>query len=200
MVLSSCNTPITSLPDYIVFNQEQGECPPVLRTPTTNLVFPLQESDLKDIKILEAKFDQEKNMAGLAAPQLGISKSVIIFSVPDDPDLRKFRQDLTQFVPKTIWINPTYEPVGTDMSEDWEACFSIANGAGPVKRYKKIRYKAFTVDGKIVEGEAEGFLARVLQHEIDHLKGRLYIDLVPEGKFMSLEAYRKMREEAMRKQ
>lgn len=186
------------IPDYVVYDLTQGLCPAVLKTPAAKLVLPFSKGDLKDIRIIEAKFDQEKNMAGLAAPQLGISKQIIIFAVPDDPELKKFRPDLTQSMPKTIWINPTYEPVGDEMSEDWEACFSVANRAGLVKRYKKIRYTALTVKGDRVEGEAEGFLARTLQHEMDHVKGRLYIDLVPEGKLMSLTDYRKMREEQMR--
>jgi peptide deformylase len=98
---------------------------------------------------------------------------------------------------KTIWINPSYESVGEDKQEDYEACFSVLEVAGPVKRYKKIRYKAFTMDGEPVEGLAEGYLARLIQHETDHINGTLYIDYVPREKLLKVEEYRQKRRDAM---
>ncbi len=188
------------LPDYVAVNLETKEEPAVLRLPAKELFFPLALEDVKDIAILEAKYDEEGNCSGLAAPQIGIPKRIIIFAAPEDPDIKKWRPDLTQTMDKTIWINPSYEGMGTDKHEDYEACFSVLDMAGPVNRYKKISYQAHTVTGEHIEGTAEGFLARVIQHEIDHINGKLFIDYVPEGQLMKIEAYRKKREEAINAQ
>lgn len=194
----SINTTDSSLlPNYLAVNLETNQNPEILRRVAQPLTFPLSKEDLRDIKILEAKFDWEENCAGLAAPQIGISKKIMVFAAPDNPDLRKFRPDFTQSMNKTLWINPTYEGIGTDIHADYEGCFSVKNVAGLVKRYKKIRYNAQTLSGDFVEGEAEGFLARIIQHETDHLNGKLFIDLVASGDLMTLEDYRKMRAAAM---
>jgi peptide deformylase len=191
-------TPGKSLPGYVAINLETNETPSVLITPAKKLSFPLTPEDVNDIKILEAKYEGEKNCAGLAAPQIGIAKQIIVFAAPDDPDLRKWRPDFTQTMGKTIWINPSYEGIGTDKHEDYEACFSVLEMAGPVKRYKSIRYQAYTVAGDLVEGTAEGFLARLIQHEVDHINGKLFIGYVPEGQLLKIEDYRKKRAEAMK--
>ena len=78
-------------------------------------------------------------------------------------------------MPKTLWINPSYEPLGEEMHEDYEACFSVKDIAGLVRRYKQVHYRAYDKDGKLIEGKAEGFLARIIQHEIDHLNGILFL-------------------------
>jgi peptide deformylase len=96
-------------------------------------------------------------------------------------------------MPKTLWINPSYEPLGEEMHEDYEACFSVKDIAGLVRRYKQVHYRAYDKDGKLIEGKAEGFLARIIQHEIDHLNGILFVDLVPQSELMSIEEYRKKR-------
>lgn len=201
MVLSSCthneNKP---LPEYSVVNLETKQKPKVLITPAKILTFPLTQDDINDVNILEAKFDAEQNCAGLAAPQIGIAKQIIVFAAPENPDLKKWRSDFTQTMDKTIWINPTYEGIGADMNEDYEACFSVFEVAGPVKRYKKIRFKAYQVNGDLVEGIAEGFLARIIQHEIDHVNGKLYIDYVPQGHLLKIEEYRQKRAKAMQSQ
>jgi peptide deformylase len=188
---------MTKLPDYVVLNDPHDKNVAVLREPAQVLKFPLSAEDRESVRILEAKYDQETNCAGLAAPQIGIGKKVIVFEVPDDPKLKNWRPDLVQTMPKTIWINPSYEPISDDTNTDYEGCFSVKDMAGPVARYKKIRYSAFTPDGFPVEGIAEGFLARLIQHEIDHLNGRCFIDLVPEGELLPIEEYRKKRQAAM---
>ncbi len=185
------------LPNYVVVNLEKNQNPEILRQVAKSLIFPLSEEDLIDIQILEAKFDGEENCAGLSAPQIGISKKVMIFAAPDNPDLKKFRPDFTQSMDKAIWINPSYQPIGKDMHEDYEGCFSVENVAGLVNRHKKIRYRAQSISGEFIEGDAEGFLARIIQHETDHLNGKLFIDLVPKDKLMTLDEYRKMRAAAM---
>jgi peptide deformylase len=182
---------------YISLDPVTREIPAVLITVAKVLSFPLTEEDRRDIQILEQQYDSEDNCAGLAAPQIGISKQVIVFSAPEDPQLKKWRKDFTQTMEKTIWINPSYEALGEKMHEDYEGCFSTADLAGPVKRYCKIRYKAYTVEGVLVEGIAEGFLARIMQHEIDHVHGKLFIDYVPADQLLTVDEYRKKRAAAM---
>lgn len=102
-------------------------------------------------------------------------------------------------MPKTLWVNPSYEPVSNEMHEDYEGCFSVADLGGRVKRFKRIKYTAYLIDGTKVEGIAEGFLARIIQHEIDHIRGVLFIDKVTDGKVFSLSEYRRLRDEEMNK-
>ena len=167
---------------------------PVLTHQAKEVHFPLTKEDKEDIQTLKKKFEQEDPLpAGLAAVQIGIAKRIIIFEA-DDPEIKKFRSDFTQMMPRTIWINPSYEGVAEEGYEkDWEACYSVKDVAGLVKRFKKIRYKAYDQNGKAIEGTAEGFLARLIQHEIDHLNGVLFTDIAE--KVMSRDEYRKMREE-----
>jgi len=188
---------MTDLPTYVVINNPDEPRKSVLRTPARELTFPLSPKDMAAIQVLEAKFDQEENMAGLAAPQIGFDIRAIIFEVKDDPILKRWRPDLTQTMPKVIWLNPRYKGIGHDKHTDYEGCFSVYNLAGPVARYKKVHYSAYTIDGDLIEGEAEGMLARVIQHEVDHLNGRLCIDLVPKDKLLTIEEYRARRKKAM---
>ncbi len=179
----------SKLPDYAPMESA------VLHKAAQWFFFPLTEKDTKDIETLEAKYDAEKNCAGLAGPQIGLDKAVIIFAVKDDPDLKKFRKDLIDTMPKTIWLNPSYEPLGKDMAEDWEGCFSVPEIAGLVKRYVKIRYTAFDKTGDKITGTATGFLARVIQHETDHINGILFIEKAI--KTIPLDEYRTMRKKAI---
>jgi len=106
---------------------------------------------------------------GLAAPQIGVDLAVVIFGFetsiryPDAPP-----------VPKTILINPIIEPIGGQQTEDWEGCLSVPGLRGKVPRFHHIRYSGFDPDGQSVEREVDGFHARVVQHECDHLWGMLY--------------------------
>jgi peptide deformylase len=187
---------IDELPIYIAW-EEKSDTDKMLRRKTIAFSFPLSLEDKRDIDILEKKFDGEESCSGLAAPQIGISKKAIVFHAPNDPKLKKWRTDLTQTMPKSIWLNPSFEPIGSEMSEAFEACFSVPNTAGPVKRYTKIKYKAYDINGNLIQGEAEGFLARVIQHEIDHLNGKLYIDYVAKEDMLTMEEYRERRKKAM---
>ncbi|RZI47107.1 peptide deformylase [Candidatus Finniella inopinata] len=187
------------LPPYVVINDPNCPNKEVLETPAKAFTFPLTKEDLAIIKILEAKYDAEENCSGLAAPQIGFSKQAIVFALSDDPDLKKWRPDISDTMPKTLWLNPSYEPVGDDKHIDYEGCFSVADVAGPVARYKTIKYAAYSKEGTKIEGVAHGFLARVMQHEIDHIRGILYTQYVPDGKLLPVEEYRRMRVEAMEK-
>jgi peptide deformylase len=177
------------LPDYVKTNA------PVLHAPAKELSFPLTEEDLQDIATLEAKYKAEKICAGLAAPQIGIGKAIIIFAVPDDPGMKRFRKDLVQTMPKTIWINPSYVPIDKEKRGDWEGCFSVPTEAGFIKRHTKIRYAAFDVNGKKITGVARGYLARLIQHETDHIRGKLCLEKA--SKKMLLDDYKTMRDKLL---
>lgn len=190
------------LQDYVVFDPANDrEVPLILSSVARKLSFPLSLEDQKDIALLTHKFDMEKTSAGLASPQIGISKQILIFSVLDTPELKKWRQDLTDTMPKTVWINPTYK--GLDdfgYSKDYEGCFSVKNYAGKVIRYKTIYYEAYTPTGQLTSGTANGYLARVLQHEIDHLNGILFIDRIKnKSDLITKDEYKRMREQGREK-
>lgn len=185
------------LPDYVAIKTLQEHIP-VLHTPAQEMQFPLSAEDLEIISILEAKYDQEENCAGLAAVQIGFAKKVFVFAVPDDEELKKWRNDLSQSMPKSIWINPSYEGLGPDTTTDYEGCFSVIDLAAPVTRYTTIRYTAYTPDGTKLEGIATGFLARVIQHETDHLNGILFVNRANPEDVMTIEAYRTKRADSLK--
>ena len=107
--------------------------------------------------------------AGLAAPQIGENLQLVIFGFahsqryPDAPP-----------VPRTVLLNPSIEPLDGAEEEGWEGCLSVPGLRGVVPRYARIRYRGVDPDGRPIEREADGFHARVVQHEVDHLIGRLY--------------------------
>jgi len=106
---------------------------------------------------------------GIAAPQIGVDLQLVIFGFehsdryPDAPP-----------VPRTILLNPMITPLSPDREEGWEGCLSVPGMRGAVPRYTRIFYSGFDPSGAPIEREAEGFHARVVQHEVDHLLGRLY--------------------------
>lgn len=112
----------------------------------------------------------DANGAGLAAPQIGVDLQVVIFgtgaSNPRYPD--------APVVPRTVLLNPVITPLDAEEEEGWEGCLSVPGLRGVVPRWRRIRYQGFTPDGGRVDREAEGFHARVVQHECDHLQGMLY--------------------------
>ncbi len=108
--------------------------------------------------------------AGLAAPQIGVDLQVVIFGFQRNP-----RYPEAEPVPMTVLINPVIEPLGDEVdTEGWEGCLSVPGLRGQVPRHRRIRYRGFDAQGQALEREAEGFHARVVQHECDHLIGRLY--------------------------
>jgi len=106
---------------------------------------------------------------GLAAPQVGEDLQLVIFGVE-----RNDRYPDAPTVPTTVLLNPVITPLSDEMEEGWEGCLSVPGLRGVVPRYWRIRYSGFDPDGQPIEREAEGFHARVVQHECDHLIGRLY--------------------------
>ncbi len=182
------------LPNYV--SSTADHITQEMRKISSPLSFPLSSQDKEDINTLEQKFDHEQACVGLAAPQIGIFKRIIIFFVPDNPAQRKWRKHLVQTMPKTIWLNPSYKSLDGETYEDYEACFSILNTAALVKRYKKIEYQAYDFDGNLIKGIAEGFLARLIQHEIDHLDGIYFVDNALPENIMSMEEYKDLRAKA----
>jgi peptide deformylase len=112
---------------------------------------------------------QAANGVGLAAPQIGVDLALVIFGFaqseryPDAPP-----------VPRTVLLNPMIEPLSAEEEDGWEGCLSVPGMRGVVPRYTHIRYRGFDPKGAAIDREAEGFHARVVQHECDHLFGKLY--------------------------
>jgi peptide deformylase len=121
--------------------------------------------------LVEDMFDtmRHANGAGLAAPQIGVDLQVVIFGFAHNE-----RYPDAEPVPETVLINPIITPVSHDMEEGWEGCLSVPGLRGAVQRYSMIRYQGFDQYGSPIERLAEGFHARVVQHECDHLIGKLY--------------------------
>jgi len=119
------------------------------------------------------------NGIGLAAPQVHLSKKIIIFRNPDLENKEKIHI--------TPLINPTYQPLSDEQNDDWEGCLSIPGMQGLVRRYNKISYSGFDMNGKKIESLAEGLHSRVVQHEIDHLDGILYTQRLADKKSFGFE-------------
>ena len=107
--------------------------------------------------------------AGLAAPQIGVDLQVVIFGSQQNP-----RYPDAPAVPQTVLINPRITPQGNEEELGWEGCLSVPGLRGMVPRWKRISYSGFDPQGRLIEREVEGFHARVVQHECDHLLGKLY--------------------------
>lgn len=148
---------------------------PVLREPAR----PVAEPRLADIARLVADMIETMHDAGgvgLAAPQVHVPLRIVVFWVPraraDNPEAAEGAHDGP--VPLTVLINPVITPRGNEKVSDWESCLSLPGLAGRVPRFRRIRYCGQDAEGHRIERDAEGFHARVLQHECDHLDGILY--------------------------
>ena len=110
------------------------------------------------------------NGAGLAAPQIGVDLQVVIFGT----DAPNPRYPDAPIVPRTVLINPVITPVGDEEEEGWEGCLSVPGLRGVVPRHRRIRYQGRDPQGRQIDRDVDGFHARVVQHECDHLQGVLY--------------------------
>ena len=126
---------------------------------------PELEALLTDMRETMAHLDG----AGLAAPQIGVPLRVVIFGFEANP-----RYPEAAAVPYTVLINPQLTPLSEEEEEGWEGCLSVPGLRGMVPRWKRLRYSGRDAQGVVMEREAEGFHARVVQHECDHLDGILY--------------------------
>ncbi len=110
------------------------------------------------------------NGAGLAAPQIGVPLRVVIFGDAG----RNVRYPEAPVVPETVLINPVLEPLSEELEEGWEGCLSVPGLRGVVPRHVHLRYRGFNAAGQAIDRTVDGFQARVVQHECDHLDGILY--------------------------
>ena len=133
---------------------------------------PVQRFDTAELQALVA--DMKDTMvaahgAGLAAPQIGVDLQVVVFGFEHSD-----RYPEAPPVPFTVLLNPVITALDDAMEEGWEGCLSVPGLRGRVPRFARIRYHGLDTSGRPIEREAEGFHARVVQHECDHLIGRLY--------------------------
>ena len=109
------------------------------------------------------------NGAGLAAPQIGVNLQLVIFGFGSNS-----RYPEAPPVPETVLLNPVLTPLADEMEDGWEGCLSVPGLRGVVPRYTRMRYSGLDPYGQPIDREVEGFHARVVQHECDHLIGVLY--------------------------
>jgi len=133
---------------------------------------PVQQFGTPELaQLLQDMFETMKaaNGAGLAAPQIGVDLQVVVFGFQHNE-----RYPEAPPVPMTVLINPLITPLSDEMVEGWEGCLSVPGLRGVVSRHARLRYQGFDEMGAPIAREAEGFHARVVQHECDHLIGKLY--------------------------
>lgn len=133
---------------------------------------PVAELGTAELAALIADLDETMRAlsgAGIAAPQIGVSLRVVIFEVQENP-----RYPQVAPVPYTALVNPVLTPLDESQEEGWEGCLSVPGMRGLVPRYRRLRYRGFTPEGAAIDRTVEGFHARVVQHEVDHLDGILY--------------------------
>jgi peptide deformylase len=135
--------------------------------PVPQAMFGTQELD----DLIADMFETMEHVGGvgLAAPQIGIDLQLVIFGFE-----RSERYPEAEPVPQTVLLNPLITPLSPTQEEGWEGCLSVPGLRGVVERYQHIRYEGFDPQGKPIQRVAHGFHARVVQHECDHLIGRLY--------------------------
>jgi peptide deformylase len=133
---------------------------------------PVTQFDTPELHALIADmFDtmHAANGAGLAAPQIGVNLQLVIYGFKNNPRYPDAPQ-----VPETVLINPVLTPLSADQEEAFEGCLSVPGLRGSVPRYTQLHYEGFDQYGKRIVRDADGFHARVVQHEVDHLNGILY--------------------------
>ena len=161
---------------------------PVCKMGCAELATPsLQVKNVKDEKILVLVQDmydtmQKEHGVGIAAPQIGVCKRVIIVGFEPDENFPE-----QEAVPLTILVNPKLEVLDQEMIEEWEGCLSVPGMRGMVPRYKKVKYTGFDLEGNEISGIAEGFHARIFQHECDHIDGILYPQRIQDLRLFGFE-------------
>jgi peptide deformylase len=126
----------------------------------------------RELEALVADMDETMRAlsgAGIAAPQIGVSLRVVIFELNENP-----RYPHISPVPYTVLVNPVLAPFGDEEDEGWEGCLSVPGMRGLVPRFRRLRYQGFDHHGRPIDRTVEGFHARVVQHEVDHLDGILF--------------------------
>lgn len=133
---------------------------------------PVTQFDTPELHaLIEDMFDTMRaaNGAGLAAPQIGVNLQLVIFGFKQN-----VRYPDASPVPETVLINPVLKPLSEELEEGWEGCLSVPGLRAMVPRWSRLHYEGVDQYGKAVSRDADGFHARVVQHECDHLAGILY--------------------------
>lgn len=165
--------------DITIVSVEQSGYRKILQSKAEPVSFPLQEEDLRLIDAMKTKL-HELGGVGLAAPQVNYAKQIIAIYIPEEAKL--LRDEVESTYPMHIMINPSYEPtVPEQIYTDFEGCYSVSSKAGKVPRYETIEVRWFDEQGHSHKSIEQGFYARVLQHEIDHLNGILISDRLTPG-------------------
>lgn len=152
---------------------ENDEAKSILSTEAQAIKFPLSEDARHCIELLKEHHNNNPGV-GLAANQINQPLQIILIEITEDQAVLR---DNGSPYPQTIYINPNYEPTeDAKRYEDLEACFSVTSEAGWVPRYDKIHFTALNENGEAIDEIFEGFVARVLQHETDHVHGKLILD------------------------
>jgi peptide deformylase len=120
--------------------------------------------------------------SGLAAPQVHVSEQVVIFKVASD---RTTGSPLDVAQEMMAIVNPVIEPIGDERELSWEGCLSVPGLRGAVPRHRRIRYRGFSPEGDVIDRTVEGFHARVVQHECDHLDGILYLQRMTDHRLIA---------------
>ena len=153
---------------------------PVLRTNAE----PVPESWFGDARLVDLCRDMAHTMleeqgVGLAAPQVAESLRLFVYWVPASPGAAE--------VPPVALVNPEIKPVGDDVEDGWEGCLSIPGLRGLVPRNRRIKVKARTIEGETLSLTADGFHARVIQHELDPLDGVVFLDRMTSPRSLAYE-------------
>lgn len=142
----------------------------------------MTEEDFKDIEDLKASLDFSGGY-GIAAPQVGINKRIIIIQVDAEKCIYKYSEE----VPTTVMINPTWKPISDEKYIEYEGCLSVPAIRGKVERYKDIEVTYYDEAGIRVKRNVSGFTARDIQHECDHLDGIVFLEKVVSNGYATLD-------------
>ncbi len=160
--------------DLEIVTIEQPEYHQVLKHQAQAVQFPLSQADKDLIEAMKNKL-QKLGGVGLAAPQVNFPRRIIAIYIPEEATL--LRDNVKRLYPMHIMINPSYTPAeGSAIQHDFEGCYSVASKSGKVPRYEQITVSYYDELGQFHQQTEEGFYARVLQHEVDHLNGFLILD------------------------
>ena len=145
---------------------------PILRKPAEALSL-AEITDPQFQRLIDDMIEtmREYQGVGIAGVQVHVSKQIAVLEVGDNP-----RYPGKPAVPLTVLINPEMHPLSEATEEDWEGCLSIPELRGRVSRYQSVRVEALNRDGQELNFVATGFHARVIQHEVDHLRGHVFLD------------------------
>lgn len=155
---------------------------PQLGTPSVRVDLDKTYTDIVQcIQDMQDTMIQEKGV-GIAAPQIGINKRIVMFGFE-----KNRRYPLEEAVPFTVLINPTIKVLSPELIDGWEGCLSVPGLRGLVPRFKTIEYTGYDLDGQMIKRVAEGFHARMVQHECDHLDGILFPQRIKDMRFFGFE-------------